>query len=265
MKGKSSTVLLALAIAALAPSLAIAQYAPNWHVGDWWVTKKLGQILTDCGIEWLTEYTRYEILGVEKVGDRDCFVLEVRPQSRPDGAPAKIRQVFYVRRDDWLVVRWKWTLTFGDSLLPERTEDCPLGLFGPVHAAEPRLPRFPLRLDDPDTTFKLKRRHHGKIEMREISTLADRGAVNRFLDEGDSANVRVVRPTGPVYQVRVEAGGNLAPGPLADYQQIVQSLQLWCDNLPWRLYEEIVTYVGVRRVRSLNERTWLIAVGRSGK
>ncbi len=265
MRGKSSAVLLALAVAALVPSLGLAQYAPKWHVGDWWVTKKLSQTLTDFGKEWLTEYSRYEILGVEKVGDRDCFVLEVRPQSRPDGAPSKIREVYYVRRDDWLVVRRKLTLTFGDSLLPERTEDCPMGLFGPGYSLEPRLPRFPLRLDDPDTTFKLKRRHHGALKMREISTLADRGAVKRFLDEGDGANVRVVRPTGPVYEVRVEDGGNLAPGPLAEHQQIVQSLQLWCEDLPWRLYEGNVTYVGPRRAKCVNERSWLIAVGHSGK
>ena len=265
MRGKSSAVLLALAVAALVPSLGLAQYAPKWHVGDWWVTKTLRELLTGAGKEWLTDYMRYEILGVEKVGNRDCFVLEARPQSRPDGAPSKIREVYYVRRDDWLVVRRKWTLTFNDTLLPERTEDCPLGLFGPAPALEPRLPRFPLRLGDPDTTFKHKRRHRGSVELREISTLADPAAVKRLLDEGDTGNVRVVRPTGAVCQVRMEAGGNLAPGPCADDPRITQSLQLWCEGQPWRLYEQYAQYIGMRRAWFVNERSWLIAVGHSGK
>ena len=265
MRSKSSAVMLVLAIAALAPSLGVAQYAPKWHVGDWWVTKTLRELLTGAGKEWVSDYMRYEILGVEKVHSRDCFVLEARPQGRPDGAPAKIREVYYVRRDDWLVVRRTMTRTYNDTLLPAYTEDCPLGLFGPSPAGEPRLPRFPLRLGDPDTTFKRQRRQHGFAELREISTLADPAAVKRLLDEGDSANVRVVRPTGAVYQVRVEAGGNLAPGPFSDDPRITQSLQLWREGQPWRLYEEYVQYIGKRRARFVTERSWLVAVGHSGK
>ena len=84
-----------------------------------------------------------------------------------------------------------------------------------------------------------------------------------MLDEGDTAKGRVVRPTGVVYQVREEMGGNLVPGPFSGEPRITQSLQIWCEGQPWRLYEEYVQYIGKKRF--VTERSWLIASGHAGK
>ena len=261
VRSRSGAALLALTAIALAPSLGVAQYAPKWHVGDWWVVKTWQFYTVSCKPEW--DYTRYEIVGLEKVGNRDCFVLETRFQGRPDGAPARTKNMFSVRRDDWLVVRRVRTDMYNDTLLAPTTEDCPRGLFGPFQAGEPRLPRFPLQPGDPDTAFKLQRRDDGSALLREISRIADPALVKRMLDEGDTAKGRVVRPTGVVYQVREEMGGNLVPGPFSGEPRITQSLQIWCEGQPWRLYEEYVQYIGKKRF--VTERSWLIASGHAGK
>jgi len=247
-------VLTALAVAVCLPSIGSAQYTPTWHVGDWWVIR-IWEPSTSG--KWVWHHKRYSIVGVEKVGKRDCFVLETRYQG-PKGQLARTKNVFYVRTDDWLVVRRVTTRTFNDTLCPPATYDCPLGLFGPVQGGEPRLPRFPLRLGVQDTTFKLQRRDDGFAELREISSLADSALVKRLLAEGDTAGERVVRPTSVVYQVRNEVGGDLE----TDNRRIVQSLQLWSDDQPWRLYEELVQYDGPKPVRRVIERSWLVASSR---
>ena len=258
VRGKSSLVLLALAIVTMAPSSAVAQYAPKWHVGDWWVTKTLRASRAGPGKVW--DYTRYDVVRIEKIGKRDCFVLETRLQG-PMGEPAgKTKNVRYVHVDDWLVVKQEIGHTYSDTVCPPWVMNAPLGLFGPF-GGELRLPRFPLRLDDPDTTFKLKKRDDGFAELREISRIADSALVKRVLDDGDSAGARVVRPTGVVYQVRNEGGGDLE----TDNRRIVQSLQFWSEDQPWRVYEEGVQYDGPKLVRRVNERTWLVASSRQGR
>jgi hypothetical protein len=204
---------------------------------------------------------RYNITGVEKVDGRDCFVLETRRQSLPDGEPARTGHMFFVRKEDWLVVRDVSTHTYNDTLLPPDTLNCPLGLFGPFQSGEPRLPRFPLQLGAADTTFKLQKLDYCAADLREISSVADSLLVKRLLDDGDTTGGRVVHPTGVVYQVRNEAGGNLVPAG----REIVRSLQFWCDGYPWRLYEELVQHNGPDLVRGVVGRSWLIASGRVGR
>jgi hypothetical protein len=261
VRGRSGSVLFALAVAALAPSLGVAQYAPKWHVGDWWTTKTLRESEAGSGCGWELRYRRYDVVGMEKVGKRDCFVIESRIQGPNGELAAKTKIVHYVRKDDWLVVRQVMTFTYHDTLLPPKTRDYPLGLFGPFSGGEPRLPRFPLQLGYQDTTFKLKRRDDGFAELREISSIADSASVKRLLDEGDSAGRRAVRPTGVVYQVRNELGGDLG----TDNSRIVQSLQLWSNDQPWRLYEELAHHDGPKLARRVIERSWLIAVGHKQK
>ena len=258
MRSRSSAVLLALAIAALAPSLGVAQYAPKWHVGDWWIVKSGGKSRSG---RWVWSYMRYNIAGVEKVDGRDCFVLETRRQSRPDGAPARTNHFFFVRNEDWLVVRDVSTRMYNDTLLPPDTLNYPLGLFGPFEGRELRLPRFPLQLGNMDTAFKLQKLDYYAADLREISSVADPGLVKRLLDDGDTTGGRVVRPAGMVYQVRNEAGGNLVPAG----REILRSLQFWCDDQPWRLYEELVRYTGPDSTRRVVGRSWLIASGRTGR
>jgi len=259
VRGKSSAVMLALAVVALAPSLGIAQYAPKWHVGDWWLTKTLA--VPPQGGGWAWRYKRYDVVRIEKVGKRDCYVLQT-VSSGPKGEMERDTVLFYVRVDDWLIVRQDVARFYSDKPIGMGIRHAPLGLFGP-YPGEPALPRFPLRLDDPDTSFRLKKRDFdGGTEMREISSIADPATVKRLLDKGDSASSRVLRPTGIVYQVRNELGGNLEPGPYPGERRIKQSLQFWSDDLPWRVYEELVRYTGPKPVRRVEHRTWLIAYGR---
>jgi hypothetical protein len=215
--------------------------------------------------DWVWDHMRYDVVGVEKVGNRDCFVLETRFQWS-EGTLARTKNVFYVRTDDWLVVRQVMTTMYNDTLLPPVTSNCPLGLFGPFQGGEPRLPRFPLQLgNNTDTMFRLQKRDDCSAFLREMSGVADSTLVNRLLNEGDTVGGRVVRPTGAMFQVRSEMGGNLEPGPLPGESRITQSFQLWCEDQPWRLYEEYVQYNGVKRVRLVVERTWLIASGHAGR
>jgi len=261
VRSRSSTVLLALAVVALAPSLGVAQYAPKWRVGDWWVTKTWGKSGNAMPPFRVWRYHRYDVVGIKRVGKRDCFVLETR-LTGPKGEPAtRTKDVLYVHVDDWLVVRQEIGHTYNDTVCPPWIRNAPLGLFGPFGTGEPHLPRFPLRLGDPDTTFKLKKRDDGFADLREISRIADSSSVKRLLNDGDSAGARVVRPTGVVYQVRNEGGGDLE----TDNRRVVQSLQLWSDDQPWRVYEELVQYDGPKLVRRVIERTWLIATSRQGR
>jgi hypothetical protein len=250
-------MLTALAVAVCVPAVASAQYAPTWHVGDWWVVKTLGE--SDQG-GWEWNKTRYDVSGIQKVGGSDCFVLEIRYYWRR-GVLSGPPHVFHVRTDDWLVVRETYQTTFNGTLLPPVVLDRPLGLFGPF-SSEPRLPRFPLQLPgNQDTTFKLKKRDDCSAHLREISRMADSALLGRLLTEGDPTGERVVRPTGAVFQVRNELGGDLD----TDSRRIVQSLQFWSEDQPWRVYEELVQYDGPNLVRRVVERTWLIAVGHKGK
>jgi len=150
--------------------------------------------------------------------------------------------------------------------LPPIVRDFPRGLLGPFGGdAEPRLPHFPLRLGDPDTAFKNQDRDDCSAYLREISSVADPELVKRLLAEGDTLGSQAVRPSGTVYQVRVEMGGNLEPGPFPGEPGITQSLQFWCEGKPWRVYEEHVQYEGKKRARYVIERSWLIASNHAEK
>ena len=252
--------MLALAVAVLTPSLGVAQYAPKWHVGDWWVVKTWTWATLSNTPGW--RYKRYEVTGIEKVRDRDCYVLETRRQGTPTRRVSDRKDVFYVRVDDWLVVRRVSNEVTGGT---PTTHDYPLGLFGPLGNGELTLPRFPIRLGDPDTAFKLQRRDDCYAYLREISSAADTALVKRLLAAGDTLGTRAVQPSGAVYQVRDEIGGNFEPGafPYPSEPLMTQSMQFWCENEPWRVYEEVVDSHG--KTRNVGERSWLIATNHTGK
>jgi hypothetical protein len=263
-RARLSISLVALVFAACLPSVGSSQYAPKWRVGDWWVVKTLQRSMSGLGRGWDWNYTRYDIVGVEKVREQNCYVLKTRHQGR-DGVLSRVPYVFYVRTDNWLVVREVVTTTFNDTLLSPVITDCPLGLFGPF-TSEPRLPRFPLQLENLDTAFRLKKRDDCSAWLREMSDVAGTNQVSRLLDEGDTAGGRVVRPSGVVYRVRSELGGNLEPVlPGPGEKRITQSLQLWCLDQPWCVYEELVQYNGEKLVPFVEERSWLIASGHADK
>jgi len=242
--------------------LGLAQYTPKWHVGDWWVVKTWERYTTSGWPEWY--YTRYDITSVEKVHSRDCYVLKVGRGSWPGILSSGATNfVLYVRIDDWLAIREVVNAQYDGKPLPPIVRDYPRGLFGPFGGdVEPRLPRFPLQLGNPDTAFKSQDRDDCSACLREISSIADPALVKRLLAEGDTLGSKAVRPSSVVYQVRNEMGSDLLTFPERD---INQSLQLWCEGQPWRAYEECARYFAKKRVRVVAERSWLIAVGHGGK
>ena len=271
MRRRSSAVLFALAIVACSRPNAAAKpsgYTPRWRVGDWWMTKTFGESPGGNGPNW--SYRRYDVVRIAKVGRHACFVLMARTAGL-HGEVDRDTVASYVRVDNWLVVRQDITHTYNDTICPHWVKNAPLGLL-PDEALQ--IPWFPLRVGDPDTTFKLIKSSDGSAELREIPSIADSASVQRLLDDGDSAwakrlldgwdedsvRVRVVRPAGAVYQVRNELGGDLG----TDNSLIVQSLQLWSDDQPWRVYEELIHYTWPKPVRRVIERTWLIAVAHKG-
>lgn len=265
MRGTSRAVLLALVVVALAPTLVVAQYTPNWHVGDWWITKTFREFQTGRGKYWGWDYRRYDVAGIEKVGQTDCYVVGIRGDRRPNiGRDGAAGIVLYVRTDNWLVIRTEEARYCDGKRLSPHVRHSPRGLFGPF-VGEPRLPRFPLQLMNQDTAFKRERRDDCYADLREISRPADPALVERLLAEGDTAGSRAVRPTGAVYAVRSELAGDIVPGSLTGQRYIVQSLQLWSDDLPWRPFEELVEYSGPSSIRRVTERSWLIEVGHDGK
>jgi hypothetical protein len=266
VRSRSSAVLLVLAVVALAPSLGVAQYTPKWHVGDWWVTKTLREYESGRGgTYWRCDYNRHDVAAIEKVGQNDCYVIEIRGSPRPSiGRDGAASIVLHVRTDNWLVVRTEHARQYGGKRISPDVRDYPRGLFGPF-ISEPRLPRFPLQPMNQDTAFKTEDRIYGVADLREISRPADPALVERLLAEGDTADIRVVRPSGVVHQVRNERGGNFVPGPQPGEREILQSIQLWSDDLPWRLYEAVVDYRGPKHVGRVQERSWLVAVGKRGR
>jgi hypothetical protein len=255
-------ILTALGVATCLPSVGSSQYAPKWRVGDWWVVKTW-VLSSEYGIsKW--NYARYHVAGAKRVGNRACYVLETYPL-RPDSVSPKSKDMFYVRTDDWLVVRRTATNMQDGRLHPPQTTNYPLGQTGPFRGGL-HLPRFPLQLGNPDTTFRLARFEGFSAWLRELNDVADSSVVNRLLSECESDGGRSLRPAGKVYRVSNEADRRLEPDEeYGNQAQMIQSLQLWSEDLPWRVYEELVQYDGPSRFRTVLARSWLIAVGHKGK
>lgn len=256
-------VLAALVVVACAPSVKLSRYTPRWRVGDWWMVKTWEPATSGLAGDSGWNCKRYDVAGVEKVGKQDCYVLQTERQDR-SGGPARAEVVWYVRKDNWLVVRQVLFSGPYNNVTPD-TEDFPLGLVGPLFGKEQGLPRFPLKSENPDTTFTPRKLDDYSAWLREMSSIADPASVKRLLAEGDTTGRRVVRPTGAVYQLRTEAGGHLGLGSQPPERRIVRSLQLWSEGQPWRVYGELVHYDGSNPIWRVAERSWLIASGHKKK
>jgi len=241
VRGILIVVLSIVACARQITAVGHSGYTPKWHVGDWWIVKTWQLQPISARGDWGWVYRRYEVAGIEKVEQHDCYVLEIRVSRRPNIGPSGIVDIVVdVRTDSMLAIR-QTLMTHrgsGEPLLPS-VRHRPLGMFGPF-TAELRLPRFPLPPVNQDTAFKREKRDDCHAYMREISGPADSALVKRLLAEGDSAGSRVVRPLGAVYEVRSEMAGGVVPGSPTGQRDVTQSLQLWSDDQPWRLYEELV-------------------------
>ncbi len=242
-RGILIAVLSVVACARQITAVGHSGYAPKWHVGDWWVVKTWEETGSAIPPFWAWHYYRYDIARIEKIGGLDCFAVETR-RSGPAGEISDFpANVFYVHKGDWFLAR------------------------GPNVGRELRLPLFPLRSENPDTTIRWL--DYPSLWLRETCEAADSAEVRRILAEGDTAGGRVAQPTGAVYQVRVERGEEPEPGPPVPHgwgRRIDGSLQLWGGGQPWRVYnEEYIEFERPKPTRRLVERSWLIAVGHSGK
>jgi hypothetical protein len=256
VRGKSRAVLLALAVVALAPSFAAAQYAPKWHVGDWWIVKVWESDMIG-GKRWLCD--RYDVLRVEESGGADCFVIQHRigdTAASRDG----VRDVYYVRTTDYRIVRKVEYLHQAGKPLGPRVFNCPEGMYGPT-PFHPRLPLFPLdSVSTQDSGFHDCHTAMSWASLRQFSGPADSALLSRHLVEPNpSGGCPVQLRGGTVFSVLSEMGVRRDSITMPS----VYSLQLWSRDYPWRLYEEQGQYVpdGTRTPRS---QSWLVACGHSG-
>ena len=266
MRNRSRALLLALLVSACARQFTTGgktSYTPKWHVGDWWVIKTWEPATSGLADDSNRSYRRYDVAGVEKIGRQDCYVLRAASPDRGGGSSGP-DVVWYVRTDNWLVVRQILFSGPYGSVAPDTVESH-LGLVGPLFGGEQCLPRFPLKPEGLDTMFKPRRLEDYSAWSREISSVAEPASVKRLLEEGDTAGGRVVRPTGVVFEVRTEAGGELGLRAQPPGRRIIQSRQLWSHNQPWRVYGELAHYDAANPVWRVVERSWLVAVGHTKK
>ncbi len=262
-RGILLSVLLVAACARQFTAGGHTSFTPRWRVGDWWVVKIWEPATSVLADDSNRSYRRYDVAGVEKIGRQDCYVLRAASPDRGGGSSGT-DVVWYVRTDNWIVVRQVLFSGPGSDVTPD-TQESPQGLVGPLFGGEQCLPRFPLKPERLDTMFKPRRLEDYSAWSREISSVAEPASVKRLLDEGDTAGGRVVRPTGVVFEVRTEAGGELGLRAEPPERRIVHSLQYWSRGQPWRVYGEIADYDAANPVWRVVERSWLVAVGHSKK
>jgi hypothetical protein len=223
-------------------------YTPKWHVGDWWVASGW------TGYEW--RLLRYDLLGIEGVGGRECFVLQEK-KADTTATPEGERTLFYVRNDNWRVVRVASYSKSGGPYLA----DYPEGTFG-FAPGQPCLPWFPLDTSAAyNSTFRryeITRSVRGVL--RQHSGLADSVLMRRYVAKPAPPSASDSRfATGTMFSVLVEGG---VPGQTR--MPDLYSLQLWSSDCPWRLYEEEGAYAP-DGMRDYDRRTWLVAWGHSSK
>jgi len=252
------TVPTALAVAVSLPALGIAQYTPRWHVGDWWIVKTRMPSMSGHGWQW--QYERYDVLSVEKVDGRDCFVL-LEKYGDTTSVCAGVRTLYYVRTDDFRVARRVEYYRQAGRLIGPVTTDYGQGMLGTLPGA--LLPLFPL--DDagvPDSTFRYFKPQ--SADLRQFTGQADSASLRGCLDDpGPSYGHPVPLRGGRVFSVLSEMG---APGE-AGRPKVpdTYTLQLWSEDYPWCIYGEWGQYKPRGGgVRSSSVRNWLIACGSSG-
>lgn len=223
-------------------------YAPKWHVGDWWIVSEW------TGYEW--RYGRYDLLGIENFDSRECFVLQEKradTSATPDGE----RTLFYIRNDNWRVVR---VASYNKSGGPYLT-NYPQGTYG-FAPGQPRFPWFPLDTSAAQNStfrrYQITRSVRGVL--RQHSSPADSVLIRRYATREVPPSARDSRfATGTMFSVLVEWGVPRQTRVPDHY-----SLQLWSSDCPWRLYEEEGVYAP-DGIRDPFLRTWLVAWGHSAK
>jgi hypothetical protein len=256
----TKVVLTALAVAVFVPSVGLAQYAPKWHVGDWWVVKEW---VTDLRGGWQWQRWRYDVLRTEDVDGKDCFVLQVGDTASAGSGP---RTLYYVRTDSCRIIREVDYYWQAGKLLGPGTFNCPQGMYGPF-PGEPQLPLFPLdTMATRDSTFVRRRVARSWERMRQFTHLADSASLRRYREEPNQSGGRPINPGNGVLFVSLSQSSEPA-GPGGPEVARLYTLQLWSEDLPWRLYSEWGQYqYNPRRVLPayVETREWLVRSGHSG-
>jgi hypothetical protein len=237
----------------------LAQYTPQWHVGDWWIVKSWVSNLHG-GRRW--QHSRYDVLGVENVEGKNCFVLQCGDTASPGIGP---RTLYYVRSDSWRIVRQVSYSVLSGKLMGPWQFDCPQGMFGPM-PVEPQWPVFPLDTTAlRDSAFILRHGARGMFPMRQFSRQDDSAALRRYRAEPDTGGGNPVPVgRGKFYAALTELGAppeKGGPDVRASY-----TLQIWSEDYPWRMYWEWGQYVPRGELHTEpDSRAWLVRFGRSGK
>jgi hypothetical protein len=248
VRGILLALLLAVACARQFTTVGKQGFTPNWREGDWWT------LSTWTGYEW--RLSRYDLLRIEEVDSRECFVLQEKKGDTtavPDGE----RTLFYVRKDNWRVVR---VASYTKSGGPYLT-DYPQGTFG-FAPDQPRLPWFPLDTSTAQSftfrSYEVTRFVRGVL--RQHARPADSVLMRRYTARPAPPGARDSRfASGTMFSVLIDGGVPRQTRVPNEY-----SLQLRSSDCPWRLYEEEGTYAR-DGMRDYDRRTWLIAWGYSEK
>jgi len=257
MRGRR-VLLAVLAAGVLVPAVTSAGpqgFAPKWRVGDWWIVKsRMGSLAGHGQRQW--QYDRYDVLSMDKIGGRRCYVLQQGMTESPGSGP---RKLYYLRADDFRIVRKVEYFRQAGKLVGPCTSDFPEETAGPDPGE--LLPLFPLRsATAQDSAF----RHYVKGGyLRQVSGPADSALLRNCLNDPDTSRGHSVQPRGGrMYSVLCESGTPRDSATVA----YVYSLQLWSTDYPWRVYEEWGQYTPPgSSSRQSNCRSWLIAVGHTEK
>jgi len=165
--------------------VADAQFTPQWNVGDWWIVNEQGESTRDDS-GWVWQPRRYDVLDTEGVDGHDCYVLQEKLVDTT-AAQEGVRDLYYVRTDDWKIVRRVEYFTRAGKLIGPSAADYPQGMFG-TRRGELRMPVFPLDTTYvQDSAFGVYEFPIGSAYLRQFSGLADSVLLSLYLSQPDTS------------------------------------------------------------------------------
>lgn len=231
-------------------------FTPSWKTGDWWLVKEMLPHVPIPGEpeEFGYLYWHFEVKGTEIVNGRDCYVVEKRllPRDEYECFPGE-KDILYFQKDNLFIVR-KVTYQYSQGRLqPPVTVNYSYGTPPPIFSEEMRVPIFPLRETPKTVEFSLFDTDASSAYLRQMVAIKKFKVAPVGLKEGDAHGDRVLRSAEKVYYEVVFERGNEEEGKIVP---VDFNLQMWCKNLPWRLYEEYGQYInGERKIKM---KSWLI-------
>jgi hypothetical protein len=256
IRGIFFAVLLVAACARQFTKVEKAGYTPKWRVGDWWIVKSRMRSLSGHGWQW--DNDRYDVVSMEKVEGKNCLVLRKGDPDSPGSGP---RKLYYIRTDDFRIIRRVEYFWQAGKLIGPVTADFPDCRTGPDPAE--LLPMFPLDAAGiQDSIFRIYAKGG---YLRQLSGPPDSDLLRDCRNYPDTSQGHPVQPRdGKLYSVLCESG--TPRGPTGQIEPFVYSLQLWSEDFPWRLYwEQGRCKPPWGGPRYPEVRSWLSAFGHTNK